>query len=103
MLCLPLNFDTSNKYLLLLVLYCRLKAKGVYKDFLTLNYKMYVASDSELEYVTLIVDDCGTGCEGHAFCLLVTSNLSLLEAENQTWAAKELVKILWTGSDHIRI
>ncbi|CAN9247526.1 unnamed protein product [Alternaria alternata] len=78
-------------------------AKEVHKDFNPLNWKAYVASDPELEYVTLTVDGRGTGRKGRAFRSLVTSNLGQLEAEDQIWAAKELAKNEWIDSEHIGI
>jgi dipeptidyl-peptidase-4 len=103
MLRLPPNFDPSKKYPLLLIPYGGPNAKEVHKDFIALNWKAYVASDPELEYVTLTVDNRGTGRKGRAFRSLVTSNLGQLEAEDQIWAAKELAKNSWIDSDHIGI
>ncbi|CAN9103396.1 unnamed protein product [Alternaria alternata] len=103
MLRLPPNFDPSKKYPLLLIPYGGPNAKEVHKDFNPLNWKAYVASDPELEYVTLTVDGRGTGRKGRAFRSLVTSNLGQLEAEDQIWAAKELAKNEWIDSEHIGI
>lgn len=103
MLRLPPNFDPSKKYPLLLIPYGGPNAKEVHKDFNPLNWKAYVASDPELEYVTLTVDGRGTGRKGRKFRSLVTSNLGQLEAEDQIWAAKELAKNSWIDSDHMGI
>jgi dipeptidyl-peptidase-4 len=103
MLRVPPNFDPSKKYPLLLIPYGGPNAKEVHKDFNPLNWKAYVASDPELEYVTLTVDGRGTGRKGRAFRSLVTSNLGELEAEDQIWAAKELAKNEWIDSEHIGI
>ncbi|KAK1914425.1 hypothetical protein P3342_010414 [Pyrenophora teres f. teres] len=103
MLRLPPNFDPSKKYPLLLIPYGGPNAKEVHKDFNPLNWKAYVASDPELEYVTLTVDGRGTGRKGRAFRSLVTSNLGELEAEDQIWAAKEMAKNEWIDSEHIGI
>lgn len=103
MLRLPPNFDPSKKYPLLLIPYGGPNAKEVHKDFISLNFKAYVASDPELEYVTLTVDGRGTGRKGRKFRSLVTSNLGQLEAEDQIWAAKELAKNSWIDSEHIGI
>lgn len=103
MLRLPPNFDPSKKYPLLLLPYGGPNAKEVHKDFNPLNWKAYVASDPELEYVTLTVDNRGTGRKGRAFRALVTSNLGQLEAEDQIWAAKEMAKNSWIDSEHIGI
>jgi dipeptidyl-peptidase-4 len=103
MIRLPPNFDSSKKYPLLLIPYGGPNAKEVHKDFNPLNWKAYVASDPELEYVTLTVDGRGTGRKGRAFRSLVTSNLGEFEAEDQIWAAKELAKNSWIDSEHIGI
>jgi dipeptidyl-peptidase-4 len=67
MLRLPPNFNSSKKYPLLLIPYGGPNAKEVHKDFNPLNWKAYVASDPELEYVTLTVDNRGTGRKGRKF------------------------------------
>lgn len=103
MLRLPPNFDPSKKYPLLLIPYGGPNAKEVHKDFTPLNWKSYVASDPELEYVTLTLDGRGTGRKGRKFRATVTSNLGQLEAEDQIWAAKELAKNSWIDSNHIGI
>jgi dipeptidyl-peptidase-4 len=103
MLRLPPNFDPTKKYPLLLIPYGGPNAKEVHKDFNPLNWKAYVASDPELEYVTLTVDGRGTGRKGRKFRSLVTSNLGQLEAEDQIWAAKEMAKNSWIDSEHIGI
>lgn len=103
MLRLPPNFDSSKKYPLLLIPYGGPNAKEVHKDFSSFNWKAYIASDPELEYITLTVDGRGTGRKGRAFRSLVASNLGELEAEDQIWAAKELAKNSWVDSDHIGI
>ena len=103
MLRLPPNFDASKKYPLLLIPYGGPNAKEVHKDFIGLNWKAYIASDPELEYVTLTVDSRGTGRKGRKFRSAVTSNLGQLEAEDQIWAAKELAKKPWIDNDHIGI
>jgi dipeptidyl-peptidase-4 len=103
MLRLPPNFNSSKKYPLLLIPYGGPNAKEVHKDFNPLNWKAYIASDPELEYVTLTVDGRGTGRKGRTFRSLVTSNLGQLEAEDQIWAAKELAKNPWIDASHIGI
>ncbi len=103
MLRLPPNFDSSKKYPMLLIPYGGPNAKEVHKDFNLLNWKAYIASDPELEYITLTVDSRGTGRKGRAFRSTVTSNLGELEAADQIWAAKELAKKPWVDSTHIGI
>ncbi|KAF2108029.1 dipeptidyl peptidase IV N-terminal region-domain-containing protein [Lophiotrema nucula] len=103
MLRLPPNFDSSQKYPALLIPYGGPGAQEVSKRFNSLNWKAYITSDPELEYITYTVDNRGTGFKGRAFRASVTSNLGDLEAQDQVWAAKELAKNSWVNSDHIGI
>ncbi|KAF2790567.1 hypothetical protein K505DRAFT_327491 [Melanomma pulvis-pyrius CBS 109.77] len=103
MLRLPPNFDPSKKYPVLLIPYGGPGAQEVSKSFNALNWKAYITSDPELEFITFTVDNRGTGYQGRAFRSLVASNLGDLEAQDQVWAAKELAKNSWVDSDHIGI
>lgn len=103
MLRLPPNFDPSKKYPALLIPYGGPGAQEVDKEFSPLNWKAYITSDPDLEYITYTVDNRGTGYKGRAFRSLVTSNLGDLEAQDQIWAAKELAKNPWVDSEHIGI
>jgi dipeptidyl-peptidase-4 len=103
MLRLPPSFDPSKKYPVLLLPYGGPNNQQVSKAFNSLNFKAYVASDAELEYITYTVDNRGTGFKGREFRSLVTSNLGDLEAQDQVWAAKELAKNSWVDSEHIGI
>ncbi|KAF9694362.1 hypothetical protein EKO04_007604 [Ascochyta lentis] len=103
MLRLPPNFDPSKKYPLILIPYGGPNAKEVHKQFSPLNWKAYIASDPELEYITLTVDNRGTGRKGREFRSIVTKNLGDVEAQDQIWAAKELAKNSWVDSEHIGI
>lgn len=103
MLRLPPNFDPSKKYPAILLPYGGPNAQEVSKAFNTLNWKAYIASDPELEYITFTVDNRGTGYKGRKFRSLVTSNLGDLEAQDQVWAAKELAKNPFVDSNHIGI
>jgi dipeptidyl aminopeptidase/acylaminoacyl peptidase len=103
MLRLPPNFDPSKKYPMILLPYGGPGAKEVTKAFNPLNWKAYIASDPELEYITLTVDNRGTGRKGRKFRAAVASNLGDLEAQDQVWAAKELAKNEWVDAEHIGI
>jgi dipeptidyl aminopeptidase/acylaminoacyl peptidase len=103
MLRLPPNFDPSKKYPMILLPYGGPGAKEVTKAFNPLNWKAYIASDPELEYITLTVDNRGTGSKGRKFRASVVSNLGDLEAQDQVWAAKELAKNEWVDDKHIGI
>lgn len=103
MLRLPPNFDASKKYPAILLPYGGPNAQEVTKNFQTLNWKAYIASDPELEYITFTVDNRGTGKKGRKFRSEVASNLGELEALDQVWAAKELAKYDFVDSEHIGI
>ena len=104
MLRLPPSFNSSKKYPVLLIPYGGPGAQEVSKAFNTLNWKAYIASDPELEFVTLTVDNRGTGYKGRAFRSIVTSNLGDAEAQDQVWAAKHLAESYdWVDADHIGI
>ena len=103
MLRLPPNFDPSKKYPAILLPYGGPNDQQVSKAFNALNWKAYITSDPELEYITFTVDNRGTGLKGRAFRSLVASNLGDLEAQDQVWAAKQLAKNPWVDSNHIGI
>jgi dipeptidyl aminopeptidase/acylaminoacyl peptidase len=104
MLRLPVNFDPSKKYPVLLTPYGGPGAQEVTKSFQSLNWRAYIASEPELGYITLTVDNRGTGSKGRAFRSLVTSRLGKLEAEDQVWAAKELAsRFSFVDTEHIGI
>ena len=88
MLRLPPNFDASKKHPLLLIPYGGPGAQEVTKQFQSLNFKAYVTSDPDLEFITLTVDNRGTGNRGRRFRSLVAGNLGELEAKDQVHAAK---------------
>lgn len=69
----------------------------------TANWRTYVSSDPELEYIVLTVDNRGTGFKGRAFRSLVTGKLGRLEAEDQVWAAREYSKREYVDKDKIAI
>jgi dipeptidyl aminopeptidase/acylaminoacyl peptidase len=103
MLRLPANFSPEKKYPVLLTPYGGPGAQEVSKAFQALNWRAYIASDPELSYITLTVDNRGTGYKGRRFRSIVASNLGELEAQDQVWAAKELAKNPWVDSDKIGI
>jgi len=103
MLRLPVNFNPSKKYPVLLTPYGGPGAQQVSKSMQSLNWNAYIASDPELEYITFTVDNRGTGYKGRAFRATVASNLGDLEAQDQIWAAKQLAKNKWVDSSKIGI
>lgn len=88
---LPPNFDPSLKYPVLFTPYGGPNSQEVSKSFKTLAWGAYIASDPELQYITYTVDNRGTGYKGRAFRSTVTSQLGKIEAEDQIWAAQQLI------------
>lgn len=88
---LPPNFDPTLKYPVLFTPYGGPNSQEVSKSFKSLAWGAYLASDPELQYITYTVDNRGTGLKGRAFRSTVTAQLGKLEAEDQIWAAQQLV------------
>ncbi|KAK4137116.1 hypothetical protein BT67DRAFT_372326 [Trichocladium antarcticum] len=104
MLRLPAAFDPSKKYPVLLLPYGGPGAQEVTKAMQGLGWQAYIASDPELEYITLTVDNRGTGFQGRAFRAAVAGRLGALEAQDQVWAAKELARQnRWVDAERIGI
>ncbi|KAK4238960.1 putative dipeptidyl peptidase 4 [Achaetomium macrosporum] len=104
MLRLPATFDPTKKYPVLLTPYGGPGAQEVSKAFQPLDWNAYIASDPELEYITLTVDNRGTGFRGRAFRSSVAGRLGELEAQDQIWAAKYLSEARsWVDAERIGI
>ena len=104
MLRLPANFSPTKKYPVLLLPYGGPGAQEVTKAMQALNWRAYIASDPDLEYITLTVDNRGTGFKGRAFRATVAGRLGDLEAQDQVWAAKELARqYAWVDAERIGI
>ncbi|KAA8648916.1 prolyl dipeptidyl peptidase DppIV [Aspergillus tanneri] len=100
---LPVNFSPQKKYPILFTPYGGPGAQEVAKSWQSMDFKAYIASDPELEYVTWTVDNRGTGFKGRKFRSAVARQLGLFEAEDQIYAAREAAKIPWIDGDHIGI
>ena len=87
---LPPNFDATKKYPVLFTPYGGPGAQEVSKRFVTPSWNQYISSDPELEYITVTIDNRGTGYKGRAFRATVTKQLGILEAQDQIWAAQDL-------------
>ncbi|KAJ4303954.1 Dipeptidyl peptidase 4 [Collariella sp. IMI 366227] len=104
MLRLPAKFDPKKKYPVLLLPYGGPGAQEVTKSMQAFNFKAYVASDPELEYITFTVDNRGTGFRGRKFRSTVAGRLGELEAQDQIWAAKWLAaKYPWVDGERMGI
>ena len=88
---LPPNFDPTLKYPVLFTPYGGPNSQQVSKSFQSLAWGAYIASDPELQYITYTVDNRGTGLKGRAFRSTVTAQLGKIEAEDQIWAAEQLI------------
>lgn len=88
---LPPNFDPALKYPVLFTPYGGPNSQQVSKSFQSLSWGAYIASDPELQYITYTVDNRGTGLKGRAFRSMVTSQLGKIEAQDQIWAAQQLI------------
>jgi dipeptidyl-peptidase-4 len=88
---LPANFDPSKKYPILFTPYGGPNSQYTTKTFQPLNWKMYIASDPELEYIVYTVDNRGTALKGREFRSTVVGQLGKLEPLDQIWAAEQLI------------
>ncbi|KAM5345946.1 hypothetical protein ACJ41O_011807 [Fusarium nematophilum] len=89
---LPANFNPSRKYPVLFTPYGGPNSQRVAKSFQPLNWKQYISSDPELQYIAYTVDNRGTSNRGREYRSLVTSQLGKLEPLDQIWAAEQLIK-----------
>jgi dipeptidyl-peptidase-4 len=88
----PANFNASRKYPVLFTPYGGPGSQEVTKRMLPFDFKAYIASDPELEYITYTVDNRGTGYRGREFRGSVARHLGQFEAEDQIWAAQWLAR-----------
>nr|AJD23202.1 dipeptidyl peptidase 4 [Onygena corvina] len=100
---LPPNFNSFKKYPVLFTPYGGPGAQEVSQSWKALDFKAYITSDPELEYVTWTVDNRGTGFKGRKFRSAVAKRLGFLEPQDQVFAAKEILKNRWADKDHIGI
>ncbi|KAA8898505.1 putative dipeptidyl peptidase 4 [Sphaerosporella brunnea] len=100
---LPANFDPRKKYPVLFDPYGGPGAQQVAKVYTIVGWRHYIASDPELEYVIVTVDNRGTGFKGRVFRSFVARQLGKLEAEDQVWAAKEWAKRPYVDGNHLAI
>jgi dipeptidyl-peptidase-4 len=93
---LPANFDPRKKYPVLFDPYGGPGSQQVTKLYNPIAWRHFIASDPELSYVIVTVDNRGTGYKGRAFRSLVTKQLGKLDVEDQVWAAK-----LWASKSYV--
>lgn len=100
----PAGFNARKKYPILLAPYGGPGAQETTKTFRnTVDFRNFLASDKDLEYIILIVDNRGTGYKGRKFKSTVTRQLGKLEAEDQLFAAKEWIKKSYVDSNKVGI
>ncbi|KAF5017290.1 hypothetical protein F66182_10788 [Fusarium sp. NRRL 66182] len=89
---LPVNFDPSKKYPVLFTPYGGPNSQRAAKSFQPLNWKAYISSDPELQYIVYTIDNRGTSNRGRVYRSFVTSQLGKLEPLDQIWAAEQLIE-----------
>ncbi|KAH7306135.1 dipeptidyl peptidase IV N-terminal region-domain-containing protein [Rhexocercosporidium sp. MPI-PUGE-AT-0058] len=100
---LPPNFDANKKYPVIFDPYGGPGNQRTTKTFRQVDFRAYLASDPELEYILLVVDNRGTGFKGRAFREVVAGQLGTLEAIDQVYAAKEYGKRSYVDASKITI
>ncbi|CUS10766.1 unnamed protein product [Tuber aestivum] len=101
---LPPGFRKGKKYPVLFDIYGGPGSQYTAKTFRrTIDFRAYLGSDPELEYIVVSVDNRGTGYKGREFSTMVVGQLGKLEAEDQVWAAKEYAKRDYVDAEKIAI
>ncbi|PWW77996.1 hypothetical protein C7212DRAFT_276806 [Tuber magnatum] len=101
---LPPNFRKGKKYPVLFDIYGGPGSQRTEKTFRqTVDFRAYLGSDPELEYIVVCVDNRGTGYKGRKFRTMVAGQLGKLEAEDQVWAAREYAKRHYVDAEKIAI
>lgn len=72
---LPPNFRKGKKYPVIFDIYGGPASQQTAKTFRQVDFRAYLASDPELEYIILSVDNRGTGYKGREFRAFVTGQL----------------------------
>ncbi|POR32975.1 Putative dipeptidyl peptidase 4 [Tolypocladium paradoxum] len=88
---LPPTFDPSKRYPVLFNPYGGPNSQSVDKSFQPYEWNAYIASEPELQFITYVVDNRGTGFRGRKFRSAITGHLGRLEPLDQIWAAKQLI------------
>jgi dipeptidyl-peptidase-4 len=85
---LPPGFDPKKKYPVILDPYGGPDSQYTGKTFRQVDWRAYFASDPDLEFIILTVDNRGTSYKGREFRSVVARQLGKLEPIDQTFAAK---------------
>lgn len=89
---LPPGFDPKKKYPVLLDPYGGPNSQYTAKTFRQVDWRGYLASDPELQFIILTVDNRGTALKGRAYRNLLVKQLGKLEPVDQTYAASWYAK-----------
>lgn len=89
---LPPGFNPSKKYPVLFDPYGGPDSQQTAKTFRQVDWRGYIASDPDLEYIILTVDNRGTAYRGRAYRATVARQLGKLEPIDQTYAASWYAK-----------
>lgn len=89
---LPPNFNPKKNYPVLFDPYGGPNSQYTGKSFRQVDFRAYIASDPELEFIILTVDNRGSGFKGSEFRTVVSGQLGTLEALDQVYAAREYGK-----------
>ncbi|KND91862.1 putative dipeptidyl peptidase 4 [Tolypocladium ophioglossoides CBS 100239] len=99
---LPPKFDPSKRYPVLFNPYGGPNSQSVDKSFQPYGWNAYIASEPELQFITYVVDNRGTGLKGRKFRSAIASHLGRLEPQDQIWAAQQLIaQSSFIDADHV--
>jgi dipeptidyl-peptidase-4 len=102
---LPAKFSptSSKKYPVVFDIYGGPGDQRTGKTFRQVDFRAYLASDPDLEYIVLSVDNRGTGYKGRDFRTVVSGQLGNLEAQDQVYAAQQWAKKSYVDPTKITI
>lgn len=89
---LPPGFNKNKKYPVLFDPYGGPNSQQTAKTFRQVDFRGYLASDPELEFIILTVDNRGTALKGREYRNLVVKQLGKLEPLDQVYAAQWYAK-----------
>lgn len=99
---LPPKFDPTKRYPVLFNPYGGPNSQSVDKSFQPYGWNAYIASEPELQFITYVVDNRGTGFRGREFRSAVAGRLGRLEPQDQIWAARQLLaQNEFIDADHV--
>ena len=101
---LPYDFDPNKRYPVLFNPYGGPGSQQVVKRRQSPGWTAEMTTMPELHYVIYVVDGRGTGFQGRSFRAAVSGQLGQLEADDQIWAAQQLLEQnAFLNRDHVGI